>query len=90
MEIVESNLKLIWQRLHLPELQQIDMAIKYSSNITATELNKVETRSLDMFRWVFKRTTVLLSNDGSSTFIISVMVYAHVIWYRSPISANPC
>jgi len=51
MEIVQSNLKMIWMRLYMPELQQIDMAIKYSTNISATELNKVctKTRLLQLY-----------------------------------------
>lgn len=41
MEAVQKNLQQIWLRLSVPPDQQIDMAIKYSGDITETQLNKV-------------------------------------------------
>lgn len=56
MEIVQSNLRLIWKRLYTPELEQIDMAIKYSSNISTRELNKVALGSE-------RKVVLFLSNE---------------------------
>lgn len=41
LETVQKNLQQIWTRLHVPTAQQIDMAIKYSGDITQTQLHKV-------------------------------------------------
>ena len=40
---VQKNLQQIWARLHVPTHLQIDMAIKYSGDITQTQLHKVAT-----------------------------------------------
>lgn len=44
METVQKNLKQIWTRLLVPTAQQIDMAIKYSGEVTQTHLNKVRVQ----------------------------------------------
>ena len=41
LEAVQKNLQEIWTRLHVPTHQQIDMAIKYSGDISQTQLHKV-------------------------------------------------
>ena len=37
----QDLLQAVWTRLHFPEAQQIDMAIKYSSQLFVTQLNQV-------------------------------------------------
>ena len=37
----QDLLQAVWTRLHFPKAQQIDMAIKYSSQLFVTQLNQV-------------------------------------------------